>query len=170
MDAAWTIQRKPEAVQLSAWRPVYYSDYYPLDRGEPSQSRDRAWQLPWHAEAGAAAWHYESQGPRWRYAGGAELSTLSFRMTEEMRDVLYPYNDTVHQGPGWSQLQDLRLAATIAPQAVPGAATQGLRLWMYLKVAGLEMRGVIEPDGVALLQSRKPVASAAVPRNLTTTL
>lgn len=153
-SVTWNIQRKPERVQRVVWQPIYHSDYQPLDGGE-GKFRTRTWTLPWQAQGGAAeSWSRDRNGLRWTFSGKDPAATgeLRFQFTKgkDQRSLYYynryAYNQLVDPAPQ-DTVQEMRIAATVTPLG------EGLRLTLTGSGADLLLRGVIEPDGGAVIQT-----------------
>lgn len=158
----WQIQRKPEKVQRAVWQPIYHSDYLPLDAGEVNSTvggRLHEWKMPWRAFGPTAGdWHFDTHGPVWVYDNAqAQPGALGFEFNALTAVNYYSYNTLTRDGPQGSNLvEDLRLAATVTPDAA------GLRVVMHLAVAESEFRALVEPDGQVLLQVRPRKANAPI--------
>lgn len=161
-DDDWKIQSKPDFVQRAVWQPVYRSDFYPLDGGDPGKSdRSVAWKMPWRTVGADGAWSHESTGPRFVYdATKGESGELAFDASEVFISTTprridpsvnyYAYNifpPGARHGVGDHPFRDMRIAATVAPQS------EGLRLVLTASDFERVYRAVIAPDGKAVLQS-----------------
>jgi signal peptidase I len=157
----WRIQRKADRpeVQRAVWQPVYHSDYYPLDEGEPGKSSDRrqSWDIPWRPPAPAERdWTLE-RGARWRWrgpstAGAAATGVLSFHFMENHHYAYHyhPYNlmeDAGYEGNGRGTVDEMRIGATVMAQE------PGLTLAMITSSHDLLIRARITADGQAILET-----------------
>ena len=155
----WRIQRKGARprVQRAVWQPIYDSDYWPLDGGEPGRTSDREqeWSLPWQpAGRSVDAWSME-RGLRWNWnggSGGAEPGVLRFHFSHERdRSNYYPYN--LHDSgrgfddEGRNTVSELRLAATVMPRQ------SGLELTLTCGSRDLLVRGRIDAQGAVTIES-----------------
>ncbi|MEM6458934.1 MAG: S26 family signal peptidase [Planctomycetota bacterium] len=143
-DADWRIARKTapranrrwEAIQRTAWQPVYHSRYVPLDHGRADTSHDGDgrrvdWSLPWRPDPGATrggVWNLGDAARGWRrsytFVPEPDAADAAGRLTFEWGDyhrrgTFYPYNyTTIHRGiVGRQPIEDVRLAARFAPGA-----------------------------------------------------
>ncbi|MEM9881381.1 MAG: S26 family signal peptidase [Planctomycetota bacterium] len=138
-DADWRIARKTdpranrrwEAIQRTAWQPVYHSRYVPLDHGRADQDNDGEgrrfdWSPPWRPDPDAAAdgvWNLGDAARGWRrsylYAAGdsgraGEAGRLIFDWANYYPGgTPYPYNYTgTNRGVVPRQpIEDVRIAA-----------------------------------------------------------
>ncbi|MEO1235330.1 MAG: S26 family signal peptidase [Planctomycetota bacterium] len=140
-DADWTIARKTdptanrhwEKIQRAAWQPIYHSRYVPLDHGL-GLIRNDAWTCPWQPTAATAGrWDLGNPNDGWNrsyrliqgHGGESASGELTFRWAGyHDRGTRYPYNGTVSdRGVVRRQpIEDVRLAATIAPDTREAAA------------------------------------------------
>ena len=147
----WQIARKPPHVQRAVWQPVYHSRYYPLDADE------RRWQMPWQP-LDPAGWDLDEHGPHYHYsAPGGAPGTLAFRFDDRSAHDFFQYNLwNVEASDGDSQISEMRLAATVIPEAA------GLRVVMETSglLPGEGYRAVYEADGTLLLQAQQGESAA----------
>lgn len=161
-DGEWKIESKPDFVQRAVWQPVYHSNYYPLDGGSPSPNKRRLrWTMPWRMVGGEGAWDHQEKGPRFAFdaskgkAGELAFDTSTVDPGGNLRRIdptlnFYEYNmfpGGANEGIGVAPFRDMRIAATVAPQA------EGLRVTLTASDFDRVYRAVIEPDGATVLQS-----------------
>ncbi len=170
-DDGWRVQRKSDRpkVQRSVWQPVYYSDHYPLDRGDANRSASRvryAWRLPWIASQGLGQWDF-SQGTHYQFNsdGGGQLR---FDFESSAGQPRYPYNQFKENRPEvrGEPMEDVRLAARFTPEkAGLSVALQTSARWGSLNnhqpvniVGRIDAQGnvVIELPGVMDEKTGKP--------------
>lgn len=131
-----------EKIQRSAWQPIYHSRFVPLDHGNaprldpddpaarrPADGRRFDWSCPWVPPSEHIAnWDRGDAERGWKRSyrftpTGSDpnpAGELHFNWTEyHGRGTIYPYNYTVlRQGVvGRQPIEDLRLAATVVPEA-----------------------------------------------------
>jgi len=146
-------------VQRAVWRPIYHSDYVPVDPNV-SQAPPQAafvWRCPWEpAEPGA--WDMSvNHGRSYRYLGrGSGQLNFTFSHWPRMGDgdnvlnVMYSYNQ-LHDGgvdpdDMLEPIEDVRLAATVRPGSDAPLRLE-LRTTARLTGEAQPIAAVIEPDG-----------------------
>ncbi|MBC8203160.1 MAG: hypothetical protein H8E91_04965 [Planctomycetes bacterium] len=106
-NGSFLIQRKPEHVQKTLWRPVSDSDAIPSDH----LALARPWRgSPWHATP-VADWNRD--GRTWECSGGN--TTLTWDNHKIPIDDWLPYNMLMPRSRQ-EPMSDIRVAATIVPQ------------------------------------------------------
>ena len=106
----WEIQRKPVRIQRSLWRPIYSSEYAPLQPIDPVTKRE--WFTPpWNGDK----W---STGAARSYRCDVDSATrLQWDTPRWPLWDLVPYNDviTTHADKGKYPVSDLRIRAGVKP-------------------------------------------------------
>ena len=169
---SWEVARKPERAQRAMWQPVYRSRYFPIDDGD-DRNLDQPWRSPWAPQGATSAYwspivNGRVFGRSFAYRDDQDRpGTLQFEYWDPTRnpgrrnhrtfaantaDDRYPYNQIVQNwrsGMGGPEIvQDVRVSATITP------AAEGLGVTFGTTTDQRQVRGTIDPDGRAFLQSR----------------
>ena len=166
------IARKAENLkaQEAVFRPIYYSQYIPLDGGKRNEKRmqpyrgtvvDLSWEVPWVNEDGGA-WEIENRRS-YLYQGEGE-SEIKFdfaRGYEHTNLAMYPYNElksTYYLEP----IEDVRLSVAVNPER----ENTGVRLsttarWdsKDLQALPFVLSGEIDANGVARLTATDPATN-----------
>lgn len=150
----WKIQRKPRRVQRGVWKPVYASDYAPLD---PMRDGRRWFTCPWKG----AFWLTEDRSSY--RCESSEPTTLAWDSSAWPITSWEPYNEFPGRlGPGRRielyPISDLRLRAGIVPDR------EGLSVSATIRSHGHEFQAVIASGRGAIRMRRiAPVSDAALP-------
>lgn len=136
----WQIARKTQArhgyrTQRDLWRPIYHSQYIPLDKGQPSiarqvnnpekigQTLDLTWTSPWVASKDAENWQIEHRRSYVHtQAGQGRIEFDIPTAIDPLKATWYPYNQ-LYQGRQARDYEpelmpeDLRIGATFEPQS-----------------------------------------------------
>lgn len=145
----WRIQRKPDRIQESLWRPVFSSEYAPL---APVLDGRRWFSSPWKGSG------WQTDDRRSYRCDSAERTTLDWDTVTWPISDWVSYNDYPDRlmGPRGTDVfpvPDLRLRAAVAPDK------ETLSVIARIVVHGHEYQGVIAA-GSATLRVR-PVAPAS---------
>ena len=169
-SGAWRIARKTDPrenrqalrVQRAVWRPVYHSQYVPIDvsSGRPDPSRARhPWRPPWVADdaSGLSAWVLDGRGG-YRHES-AEEGTIRFDFDRALDQSvgLWPYNQLKFKQPNPSPVEDVRLAVAV----MPDTADLSIRLQTTSRLDDPEgnvhvLAASIDPEGKARLVRLDP--------------
>jgi signal peptidase I len=154
----WQIARKSDRpkVQRAVWQPIYHSQYIPLDGGEagPRRPHGLEWSAPWQATGPG----WEIDGRRSYQYTGTERSRITFDFEKSASDELaavYPYNQfkarTMEE-----PIEDIRLAATVQPQAAGLRVRLSTTARLDETAAGSPpqiLSATLEADGMLSLQA-----------------
>jgi len=138
----WKIQRKPQRVQRSVWRPVFSSEFTPLD--PVSGTTGVSWfQSPWKGEG------WETGNNRAYRCETADPTTVRWDSENWPITDWEPYNDDRYQiGPRpVFPVSDVRMRAEIVPDA------SGLKVGMNIRARQHEFRADIGA-GRAMIRMR----------------
>ncbi|MFM9995588.1 MAG: signal peptidase I [Phycisphaerales bacterium] len=140
----WTIARKPERIQRTAWLPVFDSRYPPIATGDPSLSGFRP---PW--DGTGDGWSAASGGSVYAFAGGGSTTLRWLNNVRPINDR-YPYNETPLAGsPPLFPVSDVRMRMGVEPVA------DGLRVTAILRARSHDFRARI--DGSSATLAMRPV-------------
>lgn len=146
----WSIARKPDRTQESLWRPVFSSEFLPLD---PERDGRRWFITPWKGVS------WLTEGRRDYRCDTADASSLSWDTSGWPITDWVPYNDFPSKflDPRGLQLfpvADLRLSAGVKPDQA------GLRVRASVTALGHEFQAMLGP-GAATLRMRPVMPAAA---------
>ncbi len=137
---SWAIARKPARVQDSLWRPIYSSEFAPLD---PERNGRRWFITPWKGL------NWETENRREYRCDSADASTLAWDSSGWPIVDWVPYNEFPGKllDPRGLQLfpvADLRLSAGVKPDAA------GMTLQATIAALGHEFQAVVTLGSVTL--------------------
>lgn len=144
----WSVQRKPERVQLEVWQPIFSSEYAPLQ----PQINARTWVCPWlgvGAGKDGTDWRI-GNSPVYAYTG-AGPTMLEWRGDTQLTWGLYdytPYNQGPRGPADFYPVGDLRLRVGVHPDKAGlgvSAVVQARHHYFRARISGagavtLEMR------------------------------
>lgn len=152
-DARWSIRRKPERIQKALWRPVYSSEYAPLD----NELNGRKWfSVPWSGDEWQTYDHANDRDLRVYRTDSAAPTTLSWDHNAWPITDYTPYNDQASgertfasvYSTGRRQVlpvSDVRVRAGVEPDS------DGLIVSATIHARGHEFRAVIDHDTARIL-------------------
>lgn len=147
---AWRVQRKPHRIQESLWRPVFSSEFTPLN---PEADGRRWFNTPWSGD------QWQTSERRSYRCDTEQPTQLSWDGGQWPITDWVPYNDFPDKVLGPMDLfpvPDVRLRAGVQPDRA------GLTAIASVRVHGHEYQGVLAA-GNAVLRMRRVAPSAAEP-------
>ncbi len=147
---AWAIARKPDRIQETLWRPVFSSEFAPLN---PERDGKRWFASPWKGV------RWETEGRRDYRCDSAERSTLAWDASTWPITDWVPYNEFPGKlldmrGVQLFPVADLRMSAGINPDA------EGLQASATIEALGHEFQGFLG-NGLAAIRMRPVMPAAA---------
>jgi signal peptidase I len=144
----WSIARKPARVQDEVWRPIYSSEFAPLN---PERDGRRWFITPWKGL------NWETENRREYRCDSAEATSLAWNSSDWPITDWVPYNEWPGKFAAPSQLfpvADLRMSAGIKPDA------GGMTATATIAALGHEFQAVIL-TGSATIRVRPIMPAAA---------
>jgi signal peptidase I len=149
-SSAWQIERKPARTQNSLWRPIFSSEFAPI---QPEVDGLRWFKPPWEG----AGWE---SGSRQVYRCETDVETsLAWNSRDWPVWDWVPYNEWPRNNGSITNLPrypvgDVRLRAGIEPDG------SGLEAIAMVQTRGHEFRAVLEDDRIALEMRQMAPASS----------